>query len=380
MADFGEYRERLASAMEERGSWPFRSAWIRSAVESVPRHAFAPARLWHWDGHTYVPLDRDADADRWAAEVYGGPDDAAIIQVIDGLPTSSLSCQGVVVDMLDSLLLEPGHQVLELGTGTGWNTALLAQRVGPGRVSSVEVDAVLAEQARSRLDSAGIPVRAHLGDGAKGWADGAPYDRVIATYAVEEVPWAWVAQTRPGGRIVTPWGRLGHVALTVAEDGRSVSGWFQGLAQFMPARGTTTAHRGFRSIRGGNPVQNERPVLRDLAPLREDSHLLFALRVALPDVIVLAAADADGTNAWLHDNASSWAVLSALGKGRTVAHQGGPRRLADEMERAWDVWEAAGSPDVYDYGMTVTPGGQYVWANDPLIGPRWPAAGLPTTV
>lgn len=372
MAVFSEHRDRLAAAMEQRGAWPERSPWIRQAVDVVPRYAFAPDRLWHWDGHAYLPVDRDADAARWAREVYGSPDAAAVTQVTAGLPSSSLSAQAVVVDMLDSLLLEPGQRVLELGTGTGWNAALLAHRAGTGRVTSIEADRELTRQARARLTALGVVVNVHIGDGARGWSAGAPYDRVIATYAVEDVPWSWVAQTRPGGRIVAPWGRLGHVALTVADDGRSASGWFQGLAQFMPARGTGGAVRTFAQVRGKGPAEVERPVTRDLTLLTGNVHLMFALRVAVPDIRISMAADADGTSAWLHTD-TSWAALSALGGGRTVAYQGGPRRLADEVEHAWDEWTGHGSPELYDYGMTVAPGGQYVWANDPAAGPRWPA-------
>lgn len=377
MAVFSEYRDRLASDMEQRNAWPQRSPWIRQAVDAVPRHSFAPSRLWHWDGHAYQPIDRGTNPDRWAHEVYASPDDAAVTQVTDGLPSSSLSCQGVVVDMLDSLLLERDHRVLELGTGTGWNAALLAHRAGPGRVTSVEVDPELARQARGSLDVAGAVVNVHVGDGARGWPAGAPYDRLIATYAVEDVPWSWVAQTRPGGRIVAPWGRLGHVALTVAADGRSATGWVQGLAQFMPARGTGALARSFAQVRGTGPVEDERVSVRGLAPLRDNAHLLFALRVALPDVRITTGTDADGVNAWLHNDTTSWASLSALGDGRILVRQGGPRRLADEMEHAWDAWIAAGSADLYDYGMTVTPTGQYVWAHDAATGPRWSASGLP---
>jgi protein-L-isoaspartate O-methyltransferase len=244
VAVFSEYSSRLAAVMERRGAWPERSPWIRQAVEALPRHEFAPDRLWRWDGHTYILVDRGTEPDQWATEVYGSPDAAAVTQVTGGLPTSSLSCQGVVVDMLDCLLLDPGHRVLELGTGTGWNAALLAHRTGPGRVTSVEADEDLVRNARARLKAAGAAVGLQAGDGGRGRPDGAPYDRVIATYAVERVPWAWVAQTRPGGRIVTPWGRLGHVALTVAGDGRSANGRVQGLAQFMPDRAAVRARRG----------------------------------------------------------------------------------------------------------------------------------------
>lgn len=323
MASFDEWRRRLAQAMERRGDWPARSPWVRLAVDAVARDRFAPECVWWWDGHTYIPVGRATDPDRWAAEVYGDPDAAAVTQVIDGLPSSSLSCEAVVVDMLDSLLLEPGHRVLELGTGTGRNAALLGWRAGAGRVTSVEVDPELADRARVRLREAGFEVRVEVADGRDVPPAAVPYDRVMATFAVDEVPWSWVARTRPGGRIVTPWGKLGHVALTVAEDGRSATGWMQGLAQFMPARGTGQERGSFQQVRAaaaGN-VWGERPVRRRLEPLGDDIHLRFALRVALPDVQITTAEDSDGLNAWLHDG-GSWAALSAVGGGGTVAYQG----------------------------------------------------------
>ncbi|MFH0246202.1 methyltransferase domain-containing protein [Streptomyces sp. HK10] len=374
-----ERSAHLAEAMAERGLWPERSPWIRRAVGALPRHRFAPDRLWSWDGSAgvYVPVDRAADPGRWAAEVYAGPDAPAVIQITGGRASSSLSCPAVVVDMLDSLLLEPGRRVLELGTGTGWNTALLAHRAGPDRVTSVEVDPQLAAAARERLAAAGTRVEVRVGDGTAGWPQGAPYDRVIATYAVEEVPWAWVEQTRPGGRIVTPWGRLGHVALTIAPDGRSASGWVQGLAQFMPARGTDPGAP-FHHVRDRQPPDIEGPFPRALGPLTgpERGHLLFALRVLLPDIHVTAGAGQAGTVVWLHDGHTSWATLTprtgtdAGPDADVVARQGGPRRLADEVLRAWTVWEERGAPVLYDFGLTRTPNEQWVWSGDP-DGPRW---------
>ncbi|MGW8574027.1 methyltransferase domain-containing protein [Streptomyces niveus] len=364
MDSFDEWRRRLADTMEQRGDWPARAPWVRQAVGAAPRDRFVPERVWRWDGCAYVPVDRAVDPERWAAEVYGDPDAAVVTQVTDGLPSSSLSCEAVVVDMLDSLLLEPGHQVLELGTGTGRNAALLTWRAGGGRVTSVEVDGELAERARRRLR--GFDVRVEVADGRDLAPVAVPYDRVIATFAVDEVPWSWVAATRPGGRIVTPWGRLGHVALDVADDGRSATGWIQGLAQFMPARGSGCARVSYQQIRAaaGGAVGAVRPVSRRLEPLRDDIHLRFALRVALPDVQITTAEDDDGLNAWLHD-ASSWAALS------TVVHQGGPRRLANELDRVWERWLGDGSPSLYDYGMTVEPHRQYVWCGRPGSGAGW---------
>ncbi|WP_372407419.1 methyltransferase domain-containing protein [Streptomyces luteireticuli] len=367
---------RLAAAMEESGAWPADSPWIRDAFTARPRHLFAPDRLWHWDGHAYVPIDREADPQRWASEVYAGPDDPAITQITGGLPSSSLSCPAIVADMLDSLILEPGHRVLELGTGQGYNAALLGWRTGPGRVTTVEVDPALAAAAQNRLEALGAGVTVQTGDGAAGWPDGAPYDRVVSTYAVESVPWAWIEQTCPGGRIVTPWGRLGHVALTVADDGKSATGWMQGLAAFMPSRTTLAdARRSWQQVRGDRAPDDERAVA--VAPERLiDGNALFVLRVCLPDVEVFARTGDDGAiTGFLHDGHSSWAILTATGDGAVLARQGGPRRLADEAEHILVGWRRQGEPSLYDFGMTVLPDRQFTWHKDPDTGPYW----LPVT-
>ncbi|GAB2582538.1 methyltransferase domain-containing protein [Streptomyces capparidis] len=361
--------EHRAAALADEIAWPEPGSWIREAVTHLPRHAFAPEEVWWWDGHAYVPVNRAADPGRWADLVYAGPWAATVTQVTGGRASSSLSCPSIVVDMLDALALAPGHRVLELGTGTGWNAALLGRRAGPWRVHSVEVDPAPAARARERLDAAGAAVHVHIGDGAHGLPAAAPYDRVIATYAVERVPWAWVAQTRPGGRIVTPWGHLGHVALTVADDGRSATGWVQGLAQFMPARGTEAPTR--QQARAAHPAAERRPFTRDARRLGQDAHLRFGLRVALPDVQLVP--HGDRVLAWAADG--SWLELHPDGD-RASATTGGPRDLAAELDRAWDEYSKLDEqPSLYDYGMTVREDGeQYLWYQDPQAGPRWPVA------
>ncbi|MFI2030108.1 methyltransferase domain-containing protein [Streptomyces buecherae] len=366
-------QNRLANAMASEGLWPADSPWVRPAMRALPRHAFAPDRLCAWTGHAYAPVDRAATPGRWADLVYGGPYDSTVIQVTDGFPSSSLSCEAVVADMLDSLMLEPGHVALELGAATGRNAALMAHGVGPdGRVTTIEADPRLSDLARHNVSAAGARVTVLTGDGTRGAPAHGRFHRVMATYAVDLVPWAWVEQTRPGGRIVAPWGRLGHVALTVAADGRSASGWMQGLATFMPSRGTDQG-RPWETVRGAAPPDEETPMARDdLALLHTDANLLFALRVALPDVRVRTEAPPDRRAiAWLHDGHSSWATIVSPAAGPALAYQGGPRRLAAELDAAWRDWRQAGSPTVYDFGMTRTREEQHVWSGDPVTGRRW---------
>jgi hypothetical protein len=271
--------------------------------------------------------------------------------------------------------------VWDVGTGQGWTAALASWRAGPGLVASTEVDDHLAAFARTRLSAAGLDTVVTVANGtATGPPGGGPVDRIHATYAVEAVPWSWVEAVRPGGRIVYPWGRLGHVALTVADDGRSAQGRVQGLAQFMGDRhGPTQADTGstaYAAVRGTAEPEAHQDVDRSLEPL-DDWNLRFALRVAVPDAVVLTGRDDDGLNAWIHDGDRSWATLVARGPGRPpLLLQGGPRRIGDEVLAAWTHWEELGRPSRYDYGVTVTPDAQWAWQGDPDTGPRWPIGRL----
>ncbi|MFJ5952215.1 methyltransferase domain-containing protein [Streptomyces noursei] len=369
MGRFSDLQTALDRAMEEQGLWPADSPWVHRVAETYPRHQFAPPRLWRWTGHEYEAVDRTVDPEDWGRLLYAGPYESTVTQVTDGLPTSSLSCESVVADMLDSLLLQPGHTTLELGTATGRNARLLAAQAGPDRVVSVEYDPQLAATATANVEATGGGVEIRVGDGDLGAPAGGPYDRVISTYAVETVPWAWVEQTRPGGRIVTPWGRLGHVALKVSPDGHMARGWVQGLATFMASRSAQGLT--WEEVRDAQPAILESQFSLGLGPLHENANALFGLRVIRPDIQVRTAATDDGRIAWVHDGRSSWALIEDDAQGQAVAQQGGPRRLAEELTSGWGEWQRAGAPEVYDFGMTRTPEAQYLWAHDPETGPRW---------
>ncbi|MFJ6378396.1 methyltransferase domain-containing protein [Kitasatospora sp. NPDC092039] len=372
-------RSALDAEMERAGAWPEDSPWLREAFTALPRERFAPGRLWRWDGWAYVPVELSGDPDGWLAELYAGLHEPAVTQLSGGLPSSSLSAPSVVADMLDSLRLEPGQRVWDVGTGQGWTAALAAWRAGPGLVVSTEVDERLAAFARGRLAAAGLDVEVVVGDGtAGGPPGGGRVDRLHATYAVEAVPWSWVAAVRPGGRIVYPWGRLGYVALTVGEGGRVAHGWVHGLAQFMgdrtgPAQ-AGTGRSAYAAVRGDAEPETSRVLDRDPAAL-EDWNLRFALRVAAPDAVLSTEQGADGPVVLVHDGDRSWAEVGPGADGRPVLWQGGPRRLGDELMLAWAQWDGLGRPGLYDYGVTVTPDAQWAWQGDPQDGPRWPIGG-----
>jgi protein-L-isoaspartate(D-aspartate) O-methyltransferase len=205
----------------------------RKTFLAVPRHAFIPELVWHQGRRELVPFHRADDPDRWLRQAYA-PKQALITQVDDGHPvgpgligdriSSSASQPNVVALMLAALEVEPGMTVCEIGTGTGYNAALLAQRLGADYVTTIEIDPQVATHARTALCDTGYgAVTVITGDGAHGYPPRAPYDRVLSTAAVRQVPYAWVAQTRPGGRVLTPWGTAylngALLSLTVAEEG-----------------------------------------------------------------------------------------------------------------------------------------------------------------
>jgi protein-L-isoaspartate(D-aspartate) O-methyltransferase len=111
----------------------------------------------------------------------------------------------IVALMTDLLELRPEHRVLEVGTGSGYQAAVLAEL--SRHVFSIEVIPELAENARQTLAAEGCGrVALRVGDGAQGWPEHAPFDAIIVTAAAREVPPTLVEQLRPGGRMVIPVG------------------------------------------------------------------------------------------------------------------------------------------------------------------------------
>ncbi|MPY73337.1 MAG: protein-L-isoaspartate(D-aspartate) O-methyltransferase [Alphaproteobacteria bacterium] len=130
----------------------------------------------------------------------------------------------IVAVMTDLLSLTPDARVLEIGTGCGYQTAILAELAA--RVHTVEVVASLADAARERLGRLGYAnIEFRTGDGRAGWPEDAPYGAIIVTAAARDYPEALVEQLAPGGRMAVPIGRAGFTQLLTLvekdEDGRA---------------------------------------------------------------------------------------------------------------------------------------------------------------
>lgn len=121
-------------------------------------------------------------------------------------PLPQTSNPTVIAALLRLLDPQSGHRILEIGTGSGYSTALLAHTVGPeGRVDSLDIDPALTARARAKHHNAGHHhVHVHTADGHHGWPPSAPYDRIIAWTTPPLLPAPWVTQATTGGAIVTP--------------------------------------------------------------------------------------------------------------------------------------------------------------------------------
>nr|WP_239120201.1 hypothetical protein [Streptomyces cyaneofuscatus] len=142
--------------------------------------------------------------------------------------------------MWRQLEVEAGQRVLEVGTGTGYSTALGAHRLGGDRLTSIEYDSAVGRAAASALAAAGYAPRLVIGDGMRGDPEGGAYDRLIATCSVRYVPMAWLHQVKPGGKILVTlsgWSYASGLAhLTVTGPGTATGRFLPGYTSFMIAR------------------------------------------------------------------------------------------------------------------------------------------------
>ena len=166
------------------------SAPLRRALLQVPRHLFVPAQLMvvsYQD--TPLPIGFD----------------------------KTLSQPFIGALMLELLGVGPGQKVLEVGTGLGWQAAVIAE-LGAD-LFSVEVVEEFAQAARLRLAALDHQVEIRVGDGSRGWSEHAPFDRILVTAAAAEPPQPLVDQLAPGGRMVIPLGGKEVQQLSIVTKG-----------------------------------------------------------------------------------------------------------------------------------------------------------------
>ena len=227
--DSESLRRRLVEDLTRRRL--VRAPAVQAAFLRVPRERFVPELV----------------EERGLEAVYR--DEPLATKMDGGFAISSSSQPAIMAEMLERLELAPGQRVLEIGAGTGYNAALLAELAGA--VVTVDVDAELADKARTRLAGGGHAAEVVAGDGMAGWPPGAPYDRIIVTATPPHVPAAWRDQLREGGLLEVPLhlGHEGAVAFVVVTFRRAGDELVS----------TAVVHGAFMAFRGPDGRRGDQP-------------------------------------------------------------------------------------------------------------------------
>ena len=334
-------------------------AW-RDAFAVVPRHLLVP-RFYAQPGYRLVDGPAGADQDEWLQAVYS--DTTLITQVTATSVTSSGTMPSLIAAMLQHLDITDDHNVLHIGTGTGYTDALLAQRLAHGTVTSIDIDPDITRAARHNLAHAGYQPTLITADGALGHPPGAPYDRILATCGLTRLPEPWLTQTRPGGKILAP--IAAGLALLDVTTGRTATGRFLSAAYFMPLRpqpADAPAVRPPISEPAGSARQTALPSMTVY-----ESAFRFHLSISLPG-LTYGNGDSDLADLYLTHPDGSTAHISPHGS----LTQDGPRNLWDLVEIEHARWHRLGRPRHPDYQLTLDQHGQRVELGDDHT---WPLPG-----
>jgi protein-L-isoaspartate(D-aspartate) O-methyltransferase len=374
-ADAAERHAAFVARLREAAPAP---DTVLDAFERVPRHRFLPG----------VPLDM------------AYRDDAVVTHDEGGVPTSSSSQPSLMARMLALLDVRPGDRVLEIGAGTGYNSALLAE-LGAA-VTTVELQPAVADAARAHLGDAAVGTAGELepgrvlvvcGDGAA--PPGGPYDRIIVTAGCWSLPAALVETLVDGGVLVAPL-RVNGIELVFAlrRDGARLHGAHAVSCGFMPLRGG--AERPWRWELGGGGVATADAdlgdegrgaldrllatpgrVIDDPLGLQEGEHALDALLwlgLQGDPLISLLLPPTEGRPPWtigLDVLPASLLVIELgptygkVGSARLYGGDGALRTCAAGMAG----WRAAGSPGPAELELTVEPCADRMGWSLPYAGP-----------
>ncbi|MFI8992581.1 methyltransferase domain-containing protein [Streptomyces sp. NPDC053542] len=330
----------------------------REIWERTPRHRFIPDPAWR-------QLRRSCELVTGQERMDLIYSDEPVVTQLDngeeggpGIATSSNSMPSMVARQLGALDVRPGHRVLEIGTATGYVSALLCRRVGEENVFTVEIDGVLAGQARANLEGEGLRPTTVVTDGETGLPAHAPYDRILSTCALREVPPSLAEQLAPGGVLVTPMTDVFYGGATVRlarQENGDLSGRFFHGASYMPMR----SHR----LEKLGPPDATTARRRDTGLAPERLYPLgFALygSARLPGVRMTHGFHQDVRTVWLQAEDGSAAVA---GGGTVTVY--GPRDLWAEIAEVETEYTTRGRPDTQHFGLTVTAHGQHLWWDTP---------------
>ncbi|MFD3843685.1 methyltransferase domain-containing protein [Streptomyces sp. NPDC058642] len=359
-----------AAALADRTA--HRSSRWRDPLARTPRHLFVP-RWWEMEEGRWT-LREPASDEEWLSAAYRdrslitriGPLHADRAKVDDhptGRPTSSATLPSLLVTMYRHARIDDGATLLDVGTGSGYGTALAAHRLGSHAVTSVDIDGYLVQAARERLDAIGLHPTVETVDATGPLpADAGQVDRIVATVAVRSIPTSWLTVLSPSGRLVTT---LAGTSLLVtadkAADGGAVGRVEWERAGFMPARNgedypsVPSALLAAAHDQDGEQVTTGPYPVVDVANAWDLDSMLGLTAPGIEHAYhqagerrIAVMAHADG----------SWARATATGSERPTVRQGGPRRLWDVLDEIRGYWLQHGELPVRGARVRIMPDGR----------------------
>jgi protein-L-isoaspartate(D-aspartate) O-methyltransferase len=367
MSEWKSYAVRLADQLRAQGD--LRTPAWHAAIAETPRHVLVPTVYQPPEGVYSSCTGVQFNTAEHLELIY-----STTTLVTAVVPNTCGSLGGIssstkpdlMVRMLEALDIREGQRILEIGTGTGYNAALLAHRLGDDHVFSVDVDPELLTTARQRLARLGRRPQLAVRDGAEGWPQHAPYDRIIATCSVRQIPWAWYDQLMPGGRLLVDFKPQGGNLVLLERKTDRLEGRFTArYAAFMVMRQQENPPSPWQPE---FPLSRERPTsipaepprvarfLRSVASTTQLRHrYTFDAQTRQPTAVRLSAADGSCCEVDLTPGST----------GTRTVREGGPTPLWREIEHAYQQWRDWGEPGWDRVGITVTPHAWTVWLDEP---------------
>ena len=372
MNDVEQALATYVKTLEDKGS--LTSDSVKRAFRRVRRHRFLD-QWFHPEVSdlrvAFLPVkyDRDHPTPTDFEEIYS--DQALVTAVQHSMPTSSMSQPSLVSRMLELLTLHSGMNTLEIGTGTGYNAALLVEVLGPnGNICTVDLQDDVARRARGHLEDEGYTdVRVFCRDGYLGVPEAAPFDRIVATVGCSDLSPHWLAQLSPEGFMLVPLRHgfehsLVRVTRDPGDDERGIGKIVQ-RSSFMSAQGILASANAWKSyLINGLPEAPlwTRPLPKSLMsarpgngnPLDQVKHRAFHFFLSLSSRELWWNARGYG----LADPGSA-SILIVSHEGieaySTTGQTAGLDRLFDRFLFLAEEWDQLGQPVPEDYSLSFTP-------------------------
>lgn len=370
--------QRLADELRDRGDITD-DRW-HAAVATTPRHLLVPEAYEQDSAGGWIPIDMASE--RGLDLAYSPTTLVTTFLERAGYQdtVSSSTKPDLIVRMLETFGVEDGARFLAVGFGSGYTTALVSHRLGEKNVFAVDIDEELVEAGRERLSALGLHPTVAARDGAGGFPEHAPYDRIMATCSVPAVPWAWAKQLTPGGKVLVDFKiamNAGNLALLTRYpdrlEGRFTSRW----ASFMTMRHHNQSDPAPR-VSITEHETTTRPTRTPPNPWWENRIVwLLAHLYGLPRGLRLGmklhpnSHKPTAGTVTAPDGSFAQVSLEPIGDGEWEITEGGPTPIWSAVEAAHRKWQDMGQPDWSRFGLTVTPTSHWVWLDDPEAAHRW---------